>query len=130
MVHMNDQTQQLLDHRPDHFLSGLLPYQYHSKNLMELCPNICTWIIERVGHSEIYTNILITVLILAVLDIKNPERFLFLIGPSQTGKSTYLKLLVKLVPDNKSYVTTADSLTTPFGLQDRGWVSTRHSRIR
>ena len=57
-------------------------------------------------------------LVLTVLDIRNPERFLFLAGYSATGKSTYLKLLQSLVPENKVYVTTSETLLSNFGLQD------------
>lgn len=64
---------------------------------------MCAWLIDRANYSERDANILVAFFILAVLEIRNPERFLFLSlsGYSATGQSTYLKLLSKRVPQNK-----------------------------
>ena len=116
------ETSQLLPHSPHLYISGLLPFNYVSvdptQSLQTLCPNLCTWIIDRANNEEIYTNILIAFLLLAVLDVRNPQRFLFLSGYSATGKSTYLTLLERLVPPNKSYITTSETIASNFGLQD------------
>ena len=116
------ETRQLLPHSPQHYLRGLLPFDKievpAQTPLEHLCPKICTWIVQRTNDVEIYANILMVFLLLVVLDLRNPERFLFLSGYSATGKSTYLKLLSRVVPENLSYSGTAEALTTDFGLQD------------
>lgn len=78
---------------------------------------------DHANNDEVYTNILIGFLLLAVLDVRNPERFLFLSGYSATGKSTYLKLLQKLVPPNKAYITTSEVISSNFDLQDFAGIS-------
>ena len=106
------QTCTLQPHKPDQYLGGVHPVHYlfgisGNTNIKKICPKIATWIIERTNHVEIYANILMSFLFLAILDARDPERFLFLSGYSASGKSTYLKLLQKMVPDNKTYVGTA-----------------------
>ena len=117
----------LLEPRPKHYISGNLSFSFSSvdptQSLQTLCPKICEWIVDRANREEIYANILIAFLLLAVLDARNPERFLFLSGYSATGKSTYLKLLEQLVPENKCYVSTAENLSSSFGLQELTGIS-------
>lgn len=120
-------TSKLLPHDPQWYISGLLPFNFveidRSSSLQTLCPRLCAWIVDRANKEEVYINILIGFLLLAVLDVRNPERFLFLSGYSATGKSTYLKLLQRLVPSNKAYVSTSETISfeiisSNFGLQD------------
>ena len=120
----NLNSHQFGPHSPTCYLSGILPFEFNptvageNKNLSELCPKLCSWLIDRANYNEIYANILVAFLLLAVLDVRNPERFLFLSGYSSTGKSTYFKLLTSLLPENKSYTVTSETITTAFGLQD------------
>nr|YP_009518867.1 hypothetical protein [Boodleopsis pusilla]AYC64805.1 hypothetical protein [Boodleopsis pusilla] len=119
------EASELLEPRPEHYISGRLRFTFSSVDptqfLQTLCPKICEWIVDRANHEEIYANILIAFLLLAVLDVRNPERFLFFAGYSATGKST--KLLQHLVPENKSYVTTPENITSNFGLQELTGIS-------
>nr|YP_009306355.1 hypothetical protein [Caulerpa cliftonii]AOP19259.1 hypothetical protein [Caulerpa cliftonii] len=87
-------------------------------SITKLCLKLCDLIAERVGREELFTNILMCFLYLAVLDVRNPERFLFLSGYSSSGKSTDLKILQKLVATNKCFITTAEQLFSNFGLQE------------
>nr|YP_009130586.1 putative DNA primase [Tydemania expeditionis]CEO91116.1 putative DNA primase [Tydemania expeditionis] len=118
----NFKTSKLLPHDLKWYISGFLPFNYveidPSVSLQTLCPRLCAWIIDRANNEEAYINILIGFLLLAVLDVRNLERFLFLSGYLATEKSTYLKLLQRLVPSNKAYVTTSETISSNFGLQD------------
>ena len=111
-----------VEHSPKHFLMGVLPFEYKpiskAQNIYTLCPRICQWLISSCNGIEVYVNILLAFLLIAILDIKNPERFLFITGPSGTGKSTYLKLLQHCVSKEKSYIGTSSGLTTDFCLQE------------
>lgn len=117
-------AKKLLDHSPEYYLIGVLPFNFIFKNfennvVQEVCPNICSWLLERVGEEEIYANILICFLLAVILNISNPERFLFLTGYSASGKSTALKLLGSVVPPRRTYITGVEGLTgTVFGLQE------------
>ena len=57
----------------------------------------------RMDHEEIFTNIL--------LDVRNPERFLFLSGHSASGNQQF-------VPETKSFETTPEHISSNFGLQE------------
>ena len=116
------EKQHLIPHSPKHYLGGILPLNLpkvlQTGTLQDLCPNICSWLIDRTNSIEIYANILVAFLFCIILNIKNPERFLFISGYSAAGKSTYLKLLQKVVPHHQQYVTTSETLSSDFGLQE------------
>nr|YP_009519210.1 hypothetical protein [Caulerpa verticillata]AYC65069.1 hypothetical protein [Caulerpa verticillata] len=116
---LEDQT--LLAHDPKYYIGGLLPFNFvqeESPVLRKICPKLCSWISDRVDDDEILINILLCFLYMSILNVRNPERFLFLSGYSSSGKSTFLNLLEKLVPENRVYATAAEDLSSQFGLQE------------
>lgn len=88
------------------------------KKANEVAPKICAWLKDRVGGSEILTNVLMAVMFACILKIQNPQRFLFLTGLASTGKSTFFLLLVKLLSKAGIYVISADDFSCDFGLED------------
>nr|YP_009306362.1 hypothetical protein [Caulerpa cliftonii]AOP19266.1 hypothetical protein [Caulerpa cliftonii] len=123
----------LLPHGPDNSLWGLLPYNQidmgAQMTINDICPTICKWLYWCVGDYnpnpnpslrikiEFQINILLAFMYASVLQIGNLQRFLFLEGPSASGKSTYFKLLQSLLPKQKNYSTTTTQVCGTFGLQ-------------
>ena len=119
-------SKKLLDHSPPYYLSGILPFDFfypESDNvgIQDVCPKICNWILDRVNGEEIYANIIIGFLLAAIINIKNPKRFLILRGFSPSGKSTALNLFGRVVHPIRTYVTGVEGL-------NNFWVSGRLRR--
>lgn len=98
-----------------------LPFDYVlgvAKKTNDVAPKICAWLKDRVGGSEILTNVLMAVIFACILKIQYPQRFLFLTGHSSTGKSTFFLLLTKLMSEAGIYVISADDFSCDFGLED------------
>nr|AOP19034.1 hypothetical protein [Halimeda discoidea] len=104
----------------DQFHLSLLPYSYQkvSGPIKSLAPNILKWISERVSGSEIQLNTLWAIMLACILQIEYPERFLFLPGHSNTGKSTFFQLLTCLLPPDLIYAVSPEAFSSDFGLED------------
>lgn len=117
----NQETKLLESFKKEHYLLTKLPYEYQPvehTNIVEIAPNICQWISERVFGSEIQINTLIAVLLSCILKIEYPERFLFINGHSATGKSTFFMLLASLISSETVYTVSAEDFACDFGFED------------
>jgi putative DNA primase/helicase len=99
---LNKKTQKLSPHSPKYRLTHCLPFAYDPE---ATCQPIVDWLKETVGHKEDLVQFLLVYLNAVVNQRADLQRYLELIGPGGTGKSTYMKLASALVGERNVHTT-------------------------
>jgi P4 family phage/plasmid primase-like protien len=102
-------TGKLLPHAPGYRLTWQLPYSY---DLSATCEPIINWLRESQDDDEQRVQLLRAYLKAVVTGRSDLQRFIELIGPGGSGKSTYARLAIALVGLRNTYTTTLDALET------------------
>jgi len=92
----------LLPHAPGYRLTYCLPFPYDPK---ATCEPITDWMRETVGGKEEIVTFLLAYLNAVVNRRADLQRYLELIGPGGTGKSTYMRLATDLVGKKNTHIT-------------------------
>ena len=95
-------TQKLLKHNPGYRLTYCLPFDYDSN---ATCEPILEWLRDTVGGKEDLVRFLLAYLNAVINRRADIQRYLELIGPGGTGKSTYMKLASSLVGKKNTHTT-------------------------
>jgi putative DNA primase/helicase len=99
---LDKKTKQLSPHSPGHRLTHCLPFAYDPE---ATCQPIVDWLSETTGHKEDLVSFLLAYLNAVVNQRADLQRYLELIGPGGTGKSTYMKLASALVGERNVHTT-------------------------
>jgi putative DNA primase/helicase len=99
---LNKKTKKLSPHSPVHRLTHCLPFAYDPE---ATCQPIVDWLKETVGHKDDLVQFLLAYLNAVVNQRSDLQRYLELIGPGGTGKSTYMKLASALVGERNVHTT-------------------------
>ena len=99
---LNKKTKKLSPHSPVHRLTHCLPFAYDPE---ATCQPIVDWLKETVGHKDDLVQFLLAYLNAVVNQRADLQRYLELIGPGGTGKSTYMKLASALVGERNVHTT-------------------------
>jgi phage/plasmid-associated DNA primase len=111
----NIATGEPINHCPGNFTTWKHPYSYVSgelktrEQLIRECQPIWDWMLESVGGEE-YVNILVAFLGATLRRMTNLQRYLECIGPSRSGKGTFLNLAEAIVGYQRSTSTTLRSI--------------------
>ncbi len=100
-------THQLMPHSPKHRLTWCLPYDY---NPLAVCDPIKQWLKEMCQGDENLVQLLRAYLHGIVTGRTDWQKYLELIGPGGTGKSTYIRLAIALVGMRNVHTTTLKKL--------------------
>ena len=101
-------TRELLPHAQSYRLLWCLPYAWKDRGIG--CQPVQEWLLETVKGDKIQVELLRAYLNCVVTGRTDLHRFLELIGPGGTGKSTYMRLAAALVGDENTAVTTLEQL--------------------
>ncbi|MBD1892929.1 phage/plasmid primase, P4 family [Coleofasciculus sp. FACHB-SPT9] len=104
---LNLETMELLPHAPAHRLTWCLPYEY---NIVATCGPIQEWLLATVGGDRALVELLRGYLNAIVKGRSDLQRYLELVGPGGTGKSTYIRLAMALVGLRNTHTTTLQRL--------------------
>ncbi len=99
---LDNKTKNLLPHSPGYRLTYCLPFNYEPN---ATCEPIVDWLRETVGGKEDLVTFLLAYLNAVVNRRADLQRYLELIGPGGTGKSTYMKLASALVGKKNTHTT-------------------------
>jgi putative DNA primase/helicase len=99
---LSKKTKELSPHSPGHRLTHCLPFAYDPD---ATCQPIIDWLRETVGHKEDLVKFLLAYLNAVVNQRADLQRYLELIGPGGTGKSTYMKLASYLAGERNVHTT-------------------------
>jgi putative DNA primase/helicase len=99
---LNKKTKKLSPHTPGYRLTYCLPFSYDPT---ATCEPIVNWLRETVGHKEELVTFLLIYLNAIVNARADVQRYLELIGPGGTGKSTYMKLASYLIGERNVHTT-------------------------
>lgn len=99
---LDKKTKQLSPHSPGHRLTHCLPFAYDPE---ATCQPIVDWLGETTGQKEDLVSFLLAYLNAVVNQRADLQRYLELIGPGGTGKSTYMKLASALVGERNVHTT-------------------------
>jgi putative DNA primase/helicase len=99
---LNKKTKKLSPHSSGYKLTHCLPFAYDPK---ATCEPVTNWLRETVGHKEDLVHFLLAYLNAVVNQRADLQRYLELIGPGGTGKSTYMKLASALVGERNVHTT-------------------------
>ena len=100
---------QLLPHSPSYLLTWCVPYRY---NPLATCQPVQDWLEEMCNGDRSQIELLRAYLYGIITGRTDWQRFLELIGPGGSGKSTYMRLAMALVGDENAHVTTLKKLET------------------
>ncbi|GFE72052.1 phage/plasmid primase, P4 family [Chroococcus sp. FPU101] len=100
-------TYKLMPHDPEHRLTWCLPYDY---NPLAVCDPIKQWLLEMCQGDENLVQLLRSYLYGIVTGRTDWQKYLELIGPGGTGKSTYIRLAISLVGFRNVHTTTLKKL--------------------
>ncbi|MDV3002434.1 MAG: hypothetical protein N5P05_004089 (plasmid) [Chroococcopsis gigantea SAG 12.99] len=103
----NLETKKLTPHNPNHRLTWCLPYDY---NPLALCNPIQEWLLQVCRGDENLVQLLRAYLYGIVTGRTDWQKYLELIGPGGTGKSTYIRLAIALVGQRNVHTTTLKKL--------------------
>ena len=104
---LNLQTKKLTDHAPGHRLTWCLPYEY---NHLVTCDPIVDWLTNMCGGDRALVQLMRAYLYGIVTGRTDWQKYLELIGPGGTGKSTFTRLAIALVGANNTHTTTLKKL--------------------
>jgi putative DNA primase/helicase len=99
---LHKKTKKLSPHSPGYRLTHCLPFAYDPT---ATCEPIVDWLRETVGHKEDLVTFLLVYLNAVVNQRADLQRYLELIGPGGTGKSSYMKLASYLVGERNVHTT-------------------------
>jgi len=99
---LSKKTKELSPHLPGYRLTHCLPFVYDPD---ATCEPIVNWLMETTGHKEDLVSFLLAYLNAVVNQRSDLQRYLELIGPGGTGKSTYMKLASSLVGERNCHTT-------------------------
>lgn len=99
---LHKKTKKLSPHSPGYRLTHCLPFAYDPD---ATCEPIVNWLRETVGHNEELVTFLLVYLNAVVNQRADLQRYLELIGPGGTGKSTYMKLASYLIGERNVHTT-------------------------
>lgn len=99
---LSKKTKKLSPHSPGYKLTHCLPFAYDPN---ATCEPIVNWLRETVNHQEDVVTFLLAYLNAVVNQRSDLQRYLELIGPGGTGKSTYMKLASALVGQRNVHTT-------------------------
>ena len=85
-------TRKLIPHSPQHRLTWCLPYSY---TILATCDPIQDWLLEMCGGDEALVQLMRAYLLGVVTSRVDWQKYLELIGPGGTGKSTFIKLAIR-----------------------------------
>ncbi len=100
---------ELLPHSPTNYFTWSLPYDY---NPLATGEPIKKWLLEMMQGDESLVELIRAYLYGVVTGRADWQKFLELIGPGGTGKSTLIRLAIALVGFSNCYVTTLKRLET------------------
>lgn len=84
-----------------------LPYDYDAA---ATCPAIQAWLLSAVGGDALMVEYLRAWLAAILTGRADLQRFLYLVGPGGTGKSTFVRLAVGMIGHGNAYTTTLEQL--------------------
>ena len=100
-------TRKLIPHSPQHRLTWCLPYSY---TILATCDPIQEWLLEMCGGDKQLVQLMRAYLLGVVTSRVDWQKYLELIGPGGTGKSTFIKLAIALVGQENVHTTTLKKL--------------------
>lgn len=100
-------TMKVKPHSSIYRLTWYLPYDYDSK---ATCEPIINWMREMTQGDETQVQLLRAYLAAIVRGRRDLQRYLELIGPGGSGKSTYLQLAMAIVGTKNCHITTLQKL--------------------
>ncbi|WP_052056024.1 phage/plasmid primase, P4 family [Myxosarcina sp. GI1] len=104
---LNLETKKLLSHSPEHKLTWCLPYDY---NPLLTCYPIQQWLDQMCRGDEDLVQLMRAYLRGIVTGRTNWQKYLELVGPGGTGKSTFTRLAIALVGSENTHTTTLKKL--------------------
>jgi putative DNA primase/helicase len=100
-------TQEFLDHSSSYRLTWALPFAYDP---LATCDPIKEWLLETCGGDMALMNLILCYLHGVVTGRTDWQKFIELIGPGGTGKSTLIRLAIALLGQNNVHTTTLHKL--------------------
>ncbi len=100
-------TRKLLPHSPQNRLTWCLPYEY---NPLATCEPIQEWLMTMCGGDRSLVQLMRAYLLGIVTGRTDWQKYLELIGPGGTGKSTFTRLAIALVGQENVHTTTLHKL--------------------
>ncbi len=100
-------THKLIPHAPQHRLTWCLPYSY---TILATCDPIKDWLLQMCGGDEQLVQLMRAYLLGVVTGRTDWQKYLELIGPGGTGKSTFIRLAIALVGQENVHTTTLKKL--------------------
>ena len=101
------ETRKLLPHSPSNRLTWCLPYEY---NVLATCEPIQQWLLTMCGGDRSLVQLMRAYLLGIVTGRTDWQKYLELIGPGGTGKSTLTRLATALVGQENVHTTTLHKL--------------------
>ena len=104
------ESRELLEHSPKYFFTSQLPFEWQPK-----APNpqlVIDWLLESVGGHHDQVELIRAYANAIILGRYNLQRFLELIGPGGSGKSTLIRLFTAMVGNESVYSTQLKELET------------------
>jgi putative DNA primase/helicase len=100
-------TRKLLPHSPENRLTWCLPYNY---NLLATCEPIQEWLLSTYNGDRALVELMRAYLLGIVTGRTDWQKYLELVGPGGTGKSTFTRLATALVGTENVHTTTLHKL--------------------
>ncbi|MEP0755705.1 phage/plasmid primase, P4 family [Trichocoleus sp. Lan] len=104
---LNLTTKEFHPHSPENRFTWCLPYHF---NILATCDPIQEWLLDMVNGDILLVQLLRAFLNAIVTGRAELQRFLELIGPGGTGKSTLIRLAIALMGLNNTHTTTLQKL--------------------
>ncbi len=101
------ETKKLLPHSPDNKLTWCLPYEY---NILATCEPIQEWLLTMCNGDRALVQLMRAYLLGIVTGRTDWQKYLELVGPGGTGKSTLTRLATALVGQENVHTTTLKKL--------------------
>ena len=104
---LNLETRELLPHSPENKLTWCLPYEY---NHLARCEPIQEWLLTMCGGDRALVQLMRAYLLGIVTGRTDWQKYLELIGPGGSGKSTFARMATALVGQENVHTTTLHKL--------------------
>ncbi|MBD2047269.1 DUF3854 domain-containing protein [Coleofasciculus sp. FACHB-64] len=104
---LNFTTKEFKPHSPENRLTWCLPYSF---NILATCEPIEEWLLDMVNGDTQLVQLLRAYLNAIVKGRTDLQRYIELIGPGGTGKSTFIRLATALIGLNNTHTTTLQKL--------------------